>query len=289
MGDPCATQGEKPSKEGEMFSLQQLQLWRKTRYWYDHYLRWNESENPGVKTLRFSADQVWKPDILLYNSANEEFDSTLHTHVLVNSSGYCQWLPPGILKSTCRIDVRWFPFDTQKCNLKFGSWTHDGWLLDLRMLESDTSGYVSNGEWELVGVPGSENRVYYDCCREPYLDVTFVVIMRRRTLYYALNMLVPCLLLSAVTFLVFLLPADSGEKISLGITVLLSLTVFMLLVAEVMPATSDSVPLIGEAGKGGFNSKQRAFLPLPNSGFTCVPSSFLHLQGTEGQVRSRWA
>lgn len=31
----------------------------------------------------------------------------------------------------------------------------------------------------------------------------------------------------------------------LGITVLLSLTVFMLMVAEIMPATSDSVPLIG--------------------------------------------
>ncbi|KAM3825243.1 neuronal acetylcholine receptor subunit alpha-7-like [Vipera latastei] len=215
-------------------------------YWYDHYLRWNETEYPGVKSLRFLADQVWKPDILLYNSANKQFDSTLHTHVLVNSSGYCQWLPPGLLKSTCRIDIRWFPFDTQKCDLKFGSWTHNGWLLDLRMLESDTSGYVSNGEWDLVGVPGSENRVFYECCREPYLDITFVIIMRRRTLYYALNMLVPCLLLSAVTFLVFLLPADSGEKISLGITVLLSLTVFMLLVAEVMPATSDSVPLIGQ-------------------------------------------
>ncbi|XP_053133372.1 neuronal acetylcholine receptor subunit alpha-7-like isoform X2 [Hemicordylus capensis] len=215
-------------------------------YWYDHYLRWNETEYPGVKTLRFSADQVWTPDILLYNSANEEFDSTLHTHVLVNSSGYCQWLPPGILKSTCQIDVRWFPFDTQKCDLKFGSWTYDGWLLDLRMLETDTSGYIANGEWDLVGVPGSQNKVFYECCREPYLDVTFAVTMRRRTLYYALNMLVPCLLLSAMTFLVFLLPADSGEKISLGITVLLSLTVFMLLVAEVMPATSDSIPLIGQ-------------------------------------------
>ncbi|XP_053224919.1 neuronal acetylcholine receptor subunit alpha-7-like [Podarcis raffonei] len=215
-------------------------------YWYDHYLQWNESEYPGVKTLRFAANQVWKPDILLYNSANEEFDSTFHTNVLVNSSGYCQWLPPGILKSTCRIDVRWFPFDTQKCDLKFGSWTYDGWLLDLRMLETDTSGYVANGEWDLMGVPGSQNKVFYECCREPYLDVTFAVTMRRRTLYYALNMLVPCLLLSAMTFLVFLLPADSGEKISLGITVLLSLTVFMLLVAEVMPATSDSIPLIGQ-------------------------------------------
>lgn len=57
----------------------------------------------------------------------------------------------GILKSTCYIDVRWFPFDVQKCDLKFGSWTHSGWLIDLQMLEADISNYISNGEWDLVG------------------------------------------------------------------------------------------------------------------------------------------
>ncbi|XP_077404353.1 cholinergic receptor, nicotinic, alpha 11 isoform X2 [Vanacampus margaritifer] len=148
--------------------------------------------------------------------------------------------------STCNVDVRWFPFDIQKCVLKFGSWTYDGWLLDLQMNDADISGYMPNGEWDLVGVPGARNEVYYDCCKEPYPDVTFMVTIRRRTLYYALNLLIPCMLLSSMTLLIFVLPADSGEKISLGITVLLSLTVFMLLVAEIMPATSDSVPLIGQ-------------------------------------------
>uniref|UniRef100_A0A3B5MSJ1 Uncharacterized protein n=1 Tax=Xiphophorus couchianus TaxID=32473 RepID=A0A3B5MSJ1_9TELE len=148
--------------------------------------------------------------------------------------------------STCNVDVRWFPFDIQKCELKFGSWTYDGWLLDLQMTDADISGYMPNGEWDLIGVPGTRNEVFYDCCKEPYPDVTFVITIRRRTLYYALNLLIPCVLLSSMTLLIFVLPADSGEKISLGITVLLSLTVFMLLVAEIMPATSDSVPLIGQ-------------------------------------------
>nr|XP_040044938.1 cholinergic receptor, nicotinic, alpha 11 isoform X3 [Gasterosteus aculeatus aculeatus] len=148
--------------------------------------------------------------------------------------------------STCNVDVRWFPFDIQKCELKFGSWTYDGWLLDLQMEDADISGYMPNGEWDLIGVPGSRNEAYYDCCKEPYQDVKFIVTIRRRTLYYALNLLIPCVLLSSMTLLIFVLPADSGEKISLGITVLLSLTVFMLLVAEIMPATSDSVPLIGQ-------------------------------------------
>ncbi|XP_060932426.1 neuronal acetylcholine receptor subunit beta-4-like [Limanda limanda] len=58
------------------------------------------------------------------------------------------------------------------------------------------------------------------------------------------QLLIPCVLISTLALLVFLLPADSGEKISLGVTVLLSLTLFMLLVAEIM--TSDSVPLIAQ-------------------------------------------
>ncbi|KAI1887675.1 hypothetical protein AGOR_G00192750 [Albula goreensis] len=210
------------------------------------YLTWNPDNYPGVQNLRFPSNQVWVPDILLYNSADERFDATFHTNVLVNASGSCQYIPPGILKSTCYIDVRWFPFDVQKCDLKFGSWTYNGWLLDLQMLEVDISTYIPNGEWDLVAVPGKRNELYYECCKEPYPDVTFTVTMRRRTLYYGLNLLIPCVLISGLALLVFLLPADSGEKISLGITVLLSLTVFMLLVAEIMPATSDSVPLIAQ-------------------------------------------
>ncbi|XP_030622023.1 neuronal acetylcholine receptor subunit alpha-7a isoform X1 [Chanos chanos] len=215
-------------------------------YWYDYYLQWNVSDYPGVTSVRFPDSQIWKPDILLYNSADERFDATFHTNVLVSSSGACQYMPPGIFKSTCYIDVRWFPFDVQRCDLKFGSWTYGGWSLDLQMIEADITGYIANGEWDLVEVPGRRNERFYDCCKEPYPDVTFTVVMRRRTLYYGLNLLIPCVLISTLALLVFLLPADSGEKISLGITVLLSLTVFMLLVAEIMPATSDSVPLIAQ-------------------------------------------
>lgn len=67
-----------------------------------------------------------------------------------------------------------------------------------------------------IGVPAKRNELYYDCCKEPYPDVTFTVTMRRRTLYYGLNLLIPCVLISGLALLVFLLPADSGEKISLG-------------------------------------------------------------------------
>ncbi|KAK6326857.1 hypothetical protein J4Q44_G00025020, partial [Coregonus suidteri] len=95
-------------------------------------------------------------------------------------------------------------------------------------------------------VPGDRHEIFYECCTEPYSDVTFVVTLRRRTLFYALNLLVPCVLISSLTLLVFLLPAQSGEKIGLGITILLSQTFFMLLVLRLCQLPQDCIPLIGQ-------------------------------------------
>ena len=59
------------------------------------------------------------------------------------------------------------------------------------------------------------------------------------------NIVFPCMMMSTLTVLVFCLRPDSGEKIALGVTVLLAFSVFMLAIAEKMPETSESIPLIG--------------------------------------------
>ena len=67
-----------------------------------------------------------------------------------------------------------------------------------------------------AGVPGKKNSVTYDCCPEPYVDITFTVHIRRRTLYYFFNLIVPCVLISSMALLGFTLPPDAGEKLTLG-------------------------------------------------------------------------
>lgn len=89
-------------------------------------LRWNTSDYGGVKDLRIPPHRIWKPDVLMYNSADEGFDGTYQTNVVVRNNGSCLYVPPGIFKSTCKIDITWFPFDDQRCEMKFGSWTYDG-------------------------------------------------------------------------------------------------------------------------------------------------------------------
>uniref|UniRef100_A0A3Q3AME2 Neuronal acetylcholine receptor subunit alpha-9-like n=1 Tax=Kryptolebias marmoratus TaxID=37003 RepID=A0A3Q3AME2_KRYMA len=128
----------------------------------------------------------------------------------------------------------------QQCHLTFGSWTHNGNQMDLiNALDSaDLADFVPNVEWE-------KNVILYGCCSDPYPDITFTLHLKRRASFYIFNLLIPCMMISFLAPLGFYLPADSGEKISLGVTVLLALTVFQLLVAESMPP-SESVPLIGK-------------------------------------------
>lgn len=65
-------------------------------------------------------------------------------------------------------------------------------------------------------MPGKKNTITYACCPEPYVDVTFTIMIRRRTLYYFFNLIVPCVLISSMALLGFTLPPDSGEKLTLG-------------------------------------------------------------------------
>ncbi|EFX77098.1 hypothetical protein DAPPUDRAFT_321683 [Daphnia pulex] len=216
--------------------------------WRDQNLIWNPANYSGVKDVRIPPNRIWKPDILLYNSADEGFDNTFQTNVVVRHNGSCNYIPPGIFKSTCKIDITWFPFDDQQCKMKFGSWTYDGFMLDLveKTTEGgDISGFITNGEWDLIGVPSNRTVEYYTCCPEPYVDITFVIHIRRRTLYYFFNLIVPSVLISSMALLGFTLPPDSGEKLTLGVTILLSLTVFLNLVAETLPQVSDAIPLLG--------------------------------------------
>lgn len=116
--------------------------------------------------------------------------------------------------------------------------------ISLGMDSGDLSDFVENVEWECHGMPAVRNVMMYGCCSDPYTEITYTLLLKRRSSFYIFNLLLPCFLISFLAPLGFYLPADSGEKVSLGVTVLLALTVFQLLVAESMPP-AESMPYIG--------------------------------------------
>ncbi|KAF1586681.1 Neuronal acetylcholine receptor subunit alpha-10, partial [Eudyptes moseleyi] len=215
--------------------------------WLDAHLTWDKDAYDGIDSIRIPSSYVWRPDIILYNNADDRFGGSMETNVVLRSDGHIVWDSPAITRSSCKVDVSYFPFDGQRCHLTFGSWTYNGNQIDLhnRLDAGDLTDFVENVEWEVLGMPATRNVVTYGCCSEPYPDITYTLLLRRRASFYIFNLLLPCVMVSFLAPLGFYLPADSGEKVSLGVTVLLALTVFQLLVAESMPP-SESVPLIGK-------------------------------------------
>ncbi|KAI0214558.1 Acetylcholine receptor subunit alpha-L1, partial [Lamellibrachia satsuma] len=215
--------------------------------WRDEKLVWDPADYGGLKKLRLPCDLIWLPDIVLYNSFDDYSGSYMRSLAMVSRDGKVFWPPIVRFRSSCKVDITFFPFDDQQCHLKLGSWAYDGLQLDVtnRSVGVDLSNYINNGEWQLLQATAVRNVMFYPCCVEPFPDVTFWLHLRRRTAHYTLNVILPCVMLSVLTLTTFFLPADSGEKVTLGLTVLLSFSVFNLLIAENMPAKSDSVPLLG--------------------------------------------
>ncbi|XP_068616745.1 neuronal acetylcholine receptor subunit alpha-5 [Brachionichthys hirsutus] len=228
----------------EKNQLMTTNVWMKQE-WIDMKLRWNPDDFLGITVIRVPSDRLWLPDIVLYDNSDGRFEGTI-TKAVVKYDGTILWTPPANYKSACTIDVTFFPFDLQNCSMKFGSWTYDGSQVNI-ILEDfhvDKQDYFDNGEWEIVKATGSRGLRTDESSSYPTISYFFII--RRLPLFYTLFLIIPCIGLSFLTVLVFYLPSNCGEKISLCTSVLVSLTVFLLVIEEIIPSSSKTIPLIGE-------------------------------------------
>src|SRR5262245_36775041 len=100
--------------------------------------------------------------VVAFFSADGRFEVSFKANVLLQNNGFIMWIPCTIYKSSCTIDVTYFPFDQQECEMIFSSWTYNAdevnitWYLPEPSLYSqvDVSDYEKSGTWDLVGIEG---------------------------------------------------------------------------------------------------------------------------------------
>ena len=149
------------------------------------------------------------------------------------------------MTTACAIDARYFPFDRQECDLRFASWVYDKTRMDLVLRKFRTANlmYVENGVWD-VSITATVVTETYDDFVGEFPEIIFTRRLTRRPAYYIITVITPCFMLSLINLMVFVLPTESGEKVSLGITNVLALVLFQQLIGESIPPVSDKSPYI---------------------------------------------
>ncbi|XP_022096245.1 neuronal acetylcholine receptor subunit alpha-3-like [Acanthaster planci] len=220
-------------------------IWLKQK-WHDYNFVWNPDDYDGLRQMEVPIDQIWNPDIVLYNTADGNYAVDVVNRATIKHDGTVYWNPPVIFRSSCLIDISYFPFDEQRCKMKFGSWTYDSSQLDIKPLSPrlERENYRDNGEWDIVESPIEKHAIRYACCEDVYVDLTYTFVLHRNPLFYIITLVLPCILIALLTVLIFYLPSEAQEKITLCISVLLALIVFLLLIPSIIPPTSTTVPLI---------------------------------------------
>lgn len=209
--------------------------------WQDEFLTWDESDYNTTSSFLCPQSMVWLPDIIIENSVESQSQMGYDQNVVrVNSTGHIRWMPSEISSTACDIDVTYYPFDIQTCSVTVSTWMSGKDEVDLFPAVGVTGfsldKFGPSGTWDIIS-----NRVDIVTHAENPTKLKFTLRLKRLRTYYVLNIVLPIVFLSFTASMVFLLPAEAGEKIGMGITVLLAYAVYLTIIADNMPQTSLQV------------------------------------------------
>ncbi|CAG0890933.1 unnamed protein product [Darwinula stevensoni] len=199
--------------------------------WTDVYLKWDPTDYGGIEQIAVPYSSIWTPDIILLNSASTNYaERLLTTNAIVSSTGEVILLTDANFRSTCDVDVSYFPFDTQNCKLCFRSWSQD---------------VAMNAEFTLESYEAEERLELDPCCPNPFSAVHYAIRIKRRASFFVVSYVFPMVIINFLALLVFLMPNESGEKVTLGISAMLTTIVFLMSIRDVL-SHSENISLLGK-------------------------------------------
>jgi nicotinic acetylcholine receptor len=166
---------------------------------------------------------------VIANSATDALYEGVHRtlfHLSVCQDGTVKWKPGGRFATKCAVDTSIFPFDKQVCEVRIANWDYLPVQVNLTNCEPPmVHEILESSLWDNLNITSRRMKGYT-------IQVIFDIHLTRRPLYYVINLLLPFTILSIFSLVVFWVPPDSGERLSLGVTILLSYTLFLLMVRK---------------------------------------------------------
>ncbi|XP_042249529.1 5-hydroxytryptamine receptor 3A-like [Thunnus maccoyii] len=212
--------------------------------WTNEFLTWNSSDFCGINMLTVPRSMLWIPDITIQEDASDAGSSEKSQFVGVFPSGLVLADSRQVLTSTCQLNLFRFPFDEQSCNITFSSMNSEEKTINLGTFNNDTilTKYsemimITQGEWQLTNM---EVEQYTHTQRR----LVYMVKITRKPVLYVIILILPLFYLLVLDLASFFIHEARGEKLSFKVTVLLSISVLLLILQDMLPSTEDRLPLI---------------------------------------------
>ncbi|KAL4233409.1 hypothetical protein ACF0H5_008090 [Mactra antiquata] len=209
--------------------------------WIDETMTWNPADYGGTGQFMADSGRFWTPSIVLANTNDKiEIIGSSSTKMRFIHNGAAYYYPGIVLTVTCRLDIRFYPWDRHACSIQFSPW---GYLPEEYHLQNlsdkvDVPFYYPNGAWNLVGS-------YIEIITVPQVTTFYqiTIFIERQATYVIVNVILPVIVLSLLNLMIYFIPTESGERISFSITLLLAVAVFLTIVADNLPKSSTPMAL----------------------------------------------
>ena len=206
--------------------------------WTDPFLAWDPASYGNQSFTVIDSSDMWVPFIVLTNNVNkmEPIGGKTKFNAYMIFTGDIIYSPGDVFEAKCPVDISKFPFDEQQCTFDFLAWSMPKYMLRLSSLKDQAKldYFYSHSDWTLLD--------YSTETEDDDVNTNFFFFnlrIKRRALYYGVMIITPTVLFALLNPLVFLLPVESGERVSLAMTILLSYAIFLTIVSSSIPASSN--------------------------------------------------
>ncbi|KAH3779369.1 hypothetical protein DPMN_157171 [Dreissena polymorpha] len=206
--------------------------------WTDEIMTWDPANYSNIQNVNFKEEDIWHPSLLLATPLKFGVTGGYGQRIQVNANGNAEWLPGEVWESSCRFNMKFWPFDKQTCVIEFIHADFKADKVQLHHLMFDEANYHHNSEWTLEGLSAMT------LTRLNFSVIRYSFKLKRESTFYVLTLILPITFLGISSVMVFLLPAESGERVGFSITLMLTMTTFLSIVSDVIPKTATPPSLM---------------------------------------------
>ncbi|XP_051987695.1 5-hydroxytryptamine receptor 3A-like [Xyrauchen texanus] len=241
-GDNCDVSVTITSIQYEMLSfdtkdMQMNNLIKLNLRWRDPELGWNKTIN-NISAILLPVDKIWTPGIVFENAIYET-EKPYTSDVKVTQNGNVDHAIIVSLGVSCDISLFYYPFVVGECSVGINGWNQSGCGLTLKLPGKDNLSLIggSEGEWMVVSVQVTNDILFEN---RTYLSVKLSINPFSATM----TLILPSVLIMLADLVSFALPVYGGERNNLKVTLVLSLTMFLLILNDRLPSGGRCSPLL---------------------------------------------